>query len=65
MVIVTDASLRELFLVFSKYEMATNARINQGKTEGLWIGQWMNRTDKPLGLKWNSDKINFLGIYVR
>ena len=44
--------------------MATNANINKDKTEAMWLGNWKDRTDKPLDLKWTNGEVNFLGIYV-
>ena len=63
-VITTLESLTELFKVLDKYETATNARLNKSKTQGLWVGEWKNREDKPLNLKWTSDKVKFTGVYV-
>ena len=63
-VITTLESLTELFNVLDKYETATNARLNKSKTQGLWVGEWKNREDKPLNLKWTSDKVMFTGVYV-
>ena len=63
-VVTTEASIEELFTVLDKYERATNAKLNRGKTEALWVGEWRDRVDKPLGLRWTSDKVNFLGVFV-
>ena len=65
MTIVTDDnSLNEVFDVLERFGKATNARINQNKTEALWVGSWKNRIDKPLNLKWKKDYVKFLGVYV-
>ena len=58
------SSLKELFVTLNKYERATNARVNKNKTEALWVGKWIGRVDLPLNLKWTSDHVKFLGIYV-
>ena len=63
-VITTMESLDELFRVLEKYEWATNARLNKGKTVGLWTGEWKGRLDKPLNLEWTSEKANLTGVYV-
>ena len=51
----------------------TGAKINYGKTKGLWIGKWKNRTDDPFfelytdstkRIKWTNKNVNYLGIYV-
>ena len=38
--------------------------MNRGKCEGLWLGSNQNRTHKPLGFKWQTDKIKVLGIHI-
>ena len=63
-VITTLESLNELFRILKKFEYATNAKINKSKTECLWVGQWKNNQETPLGLKWTNDKVYFTGIYV-
>ena len=57
-------SLDKLFKVFARFEKATNAKINNDKTNALWIGKWKNRNDKPHNLKWTSESVKFLGIYI-
>ena len=47
-----------------EYEKATNAKINKDKTEGLWVGKWKNRLDRPHNLIWKNDHVKFLGIYI-
>ena len=44
-------------MVLNKFEIATNAKINQDKTKVLWIGEWKHRTDTPLGLKWTNKEV--------
>ena len=51
-VVTTEPSIEELFSVLDKYERATNAKLNRGKKEALWVGEWRERVDKPLGLRW-------------
>ena len=62
--ISTIESIKELFLMLNDYEKATNAKINNEKTEALWVGKWKIRNDTPLGLKWTNSHIKFLGIYI-
>ena len=59
-----NASIHELFDTLSKYEKATNAKVNTDKTEALWVGNWKNRQDQPLNLKWTNKNVKVLGIYV-
>ena len=37
-VVVELESIEEIFEVFRRYELATNARLNKTKTEALWVG---------------------------
>ena len=47
-----------------KYEKGTGAKINVEKTEGLWLGNWKKRTDRPFNIDWKSSKVRVLGIWV-
>ena len=60
----TIRSIEELFKLLKDYEKATNAKINNEKTEGLWVGKWKGRDDKPYNLVWKSDHVKFLGIHI-
>ena len=60
----TDESINEIFYIIDKYEMGTGAKINVEKTEGLWLGNWKKRTDRPFNIDWKSNKARVLGIWV-
>ena len=62
--ITTEDSIYQLFDLFKKYELATNAKINQDKTEALWLGSWIGRSDRPLNLNWTSEEVIFNGVYI-
>lgn len=62
--VTTENSIFELFKLLEKYESATNSKVNKDKTEGLWLGNWIGRTDTPLNLKWTSGEVKHLGVYV-
>ena len=47
-VVTTDNSIKRLFDLLKKYELATNSKINNDKTEALWLEKWKDRIDKPL-----------------
>jgi hypothetical protein len=63
-VVTDDNSVNEIFHVLKRFELATNAKINKNKTEGLWVGGWRTRMDTPLNLNWKKDSVKFLGVYV-
>ena len=48
----TDESIEEIFAVYSKFERASGARLNRGKSKGMWLGSWKQRTDTPFGIQW-------------
>ena len=56
-IVSNNSSVTEVVKQLSLYEEATGAKIHIGKTEGLFIGKWKNRYDKPFDCKWTNDKI--------
>ena len=56
-----ESSLIYLFKAISLYEKGSGARLNISKTEAMWLGNWKDRCDKPLGLNL-VDKMKVLGI---
>lgn len=49
-----------------KYEKASSARVNWGKSEGLIIGQWKSGQGPPKlpgGLLWERDRLKMLGVF--
>ena len=64
-IIVSDnSSIAEVFKQLRLYDEATGAKINIGKTEGLFMGKWKNRHDKPFDCKWTNDKVFTLGLWI-
>lgn len=62
--VVGNKSIDRIEYHLNLYEKASGAKVNRKKCEGLWLGSNKNRTDKPLGYKWFTDKIKILGIYI-
>jgi hypothetical protein len=59
--------IRSIFTTLSCFRLlraATGAIVNLDKTEGLWLGPFKGRKDKPGDIKWTSDSIKVLGITV-
>ena len=46
------------------FERSSGAKLNQQKTEGLWLGTWRGRPDKPYGFTWKSTRIKVLGVWI-
>ena len=55
-------SAQNILDTFEKFGKASGSRINIEKTEGLWLGRYKNRTDKPLNIKWVTETKS-LGMY--
>jgi len=63
-ILTTDNSIYKLFDDINIYEKGTGAKLNKGKTEALWLGQWRGRRDEPITIKrWTSTIIKLLGVY--
>ena len=37
---------------FDTFEKASGSKVNRVKTEGMWLGKFRNRIDKPINIKW-------------
>ena len=53
-----------MFRQLKEYELATGAKTNIRKTEGLLIGRWKNRHDKPFDCKWTNDTFFAFGLWI-
>ena len=60
----SDNSIRALFHLFQRYELASGAKLNQTKCHGLLIGSWKSRTSLPVTLQWSSSHIIALGCRI-
>ena len=54
---------KEVIEDLTAFEQASGAKVNHGKTKGLWVGAWKNRTDTPLNIKWTNKNVETLGVY--
>ena len=62
-VITQNRCFKEVIKEIKDYEAASGARVNYGKTKGLWLGKWRDRTDTPLNIEWTNKNVNNLGLY--
>ena len=60
-VVMSDASLLQVFSVFQRYELASGAKLNVTKSHGLLVGSWASRTNLPIALDWFSSSITVMG----
>ena len=54
---------KEVIKDLETYQAASGAKVNFGKTKGLWLGKWKDRVDAPLGIRWTNKNIKTLGVY--
>ena len=64
LVLTTDSAIHAAFAVYDVFASATGARLNQSKSEGLFLGSWAGRLDPPVSLKWSSSSLHCLGVSV-
>ena len=55
---------KEVIKDLNDYELASGAKINYGKTKGLWTGKWIHRQDKPIDIEWTNKNVKTLGVYL-
>ena len=63
-ILSNNSSINEVFRQLRLYEEETGAKKNIGKTEGLFMGKWKNRHDKPFDCKWTNDEVFALGLWI-
>ena len=56
-------SAHKLFHLLSQFESCSGLRINQSKSEMLWLGSLGQRNDAVLNLKLSDEPIYALGVY--
>ena len=62
-IIKQNKCFKEVIKEILDYELASGAKVNYGKTKGLWVGCWKDRTDSPLGITWTNESVKNLGVY--
>ena len=50
--VTSDASMAATFDVYALYEQASGAKLNRGKSKGIWLGAWKSRQDSLCGIQW-------------
>ena len=60
--ILQNKCFKEVIKDLTVFEQASGAKVNYGKTKGLWAGAWKNRTDTPLDIKWTNEYVETLGV---
>ena len=58
----SDRATKVLFEVYHRFEKGTRAKLNIGKCEGVWLGAWRGKVDKPIPIQWLQIKVTFWGF---
>lgn len=51
-IFTTDSSVHKYFYWVKLFERISGSRINLGKSKGMYLGKWKNRSDHPFGISW-------------
>ena len=57
-------SANQVFDILNMYHKAAGLKVNKEKTEGLWLGRDRFSLSKPLHIKWPTEPLKILGIYL-
>ena len=64
LILTSDNSIKASFEVYTLFQAAYGAKLNQAKSKGLWLGQWVGPTDPPVALDWSPTNLKILGVFV-
>ena len=62
-IIKQNRCFKEVIKEITDYEEASGAKVNYGKTKGLWTGSWKNRRVPPFDIKWTNKNVFNLGVF--
>ena len=63
-IIKQNRCFKEVIKEIKEYEEASGAKVNYGKTKGLWTGSWKDRRLPPLDIKWTNKNVFNLGVFL-
>lgn len=63
-VALSDATICEVFHVFTRCALNTGAKLNLDKCEGLWLGPRCTRLDALVAIRWTSNMVKVVGIFL-
>lgn len=51
--------------VVHDFQLVSSAKVNWGKSEAIWVGEWERRcTGLPGGLLWGKEGLKYLGVFL-
>ena len=62
--LVDEYSITKNFEIVRILEKGSESKLNLDKTEGMWFGSMAGRTDGSINIKWRTDFIKVLGIFL-
>ena len=62
-ILESQADARWLFTLIKEFGKCSGLKINESKSEGMWLGTKNNCNRKPFNIKWPST-IRLLGVHV-
>ena len=62
--VTADAGFTLVDQTYTAFSLASGACLNTKKSQGLWVGRWIGRSDAPLNFYWNSEGLPFLGVHL-
>ena len=60
--VTSDTGFKIVEQTYSMFSRASAASLNTQKSQGLWVGSWTGRVDRPLNFQWNNQGLTFLGV---
>lgn len=63
--LTSEQSFKAVLDIYALYEKASGSKLNEGKSIGLWLGNWAGRLDQPIQLFWSSVALPCLGLTKR
>ena len=56
-------SAERVFQIMRDFEIISGLKLNESKTQGLWLGKNRLNTSTPLGIEWPTTPVRGLGVY--
>ena len=49
-----EQSVENVIKIVTNFSQISGLKLNENKSQALWLGPWKTRRDKPFGLQWNT-----------
>ena len=58
-----EKSAERVFQIMREFKKMSGLKLNESKTQGLWLGKNRLNTSTPLGIDWPTTPVRGLGVY--